>query len=121
MLAANPSVTSIPASSKKNCDQCIIPDDDPNQPILEGDGEDEGHFDLMGDGEGDEGDEDDGGEDEESDEESADVNVHEQRVHYSLPPSVKTIYEKHLEYLKWMSGPKSKPQLYEIDQTFWLP
>jgi hypothetical protein len=102
----NPGATSVRASSKKSRDQCIIPDNDPNRPISEGDGEDEGHFDLMGDGEGDE---DDGGEDEDDDEEGTDVNTSKQRVRRSLPPPVKTAYEKNLEYLKRVTGPKSKP------------
>lgn len=63
MPPANPLTTPnpIPASIQRLRDQCVIPDEDPDRPISEGDGEEDGHFDLMGDGEGDE---DDGGEDE---------------------------------------------------------
>jgi hypothetical protein len=63
MPPANPMATSSPICTpiKRPCDQCVIPDEDPDRPISEGDREEDGHFNLMGDGEGDE---DDGGEDE---------------------------------------------------------
>ena len=115
--SATPSPT--PAAIKRQRDQCVIPDEDPDRPISEGDGEEDGYFDLMGDGEGDE---DDGGEDEDNLDADVDADGSStKRVPRPLPPSIKTAYEKHLAYLKRTSGSQSKPRLYEIDQTFWLP
>ena len=106
----------------KTRDQCIIPDEDPARSIL-GDVNDEegGYFDYMGEGEGDE---DDGGEDGGDEEDDGDViadSASRQRAVKPLPPAVKDAYQKALEFLKQTSGPKSKPKLYEVLQTFWIP
>jgi hypothetical protein len=45
----------------------------------------------------------------------------QQRAVKPLPPAVKDAYQKALEYLRQTSGPKSKPKLYEVLQTFWIP
>ena len=100
--------------------QCIIPDEDPNRVIsLDGDDE-EGHpFDLMGDGVGDE---DDGGEDESDQQElhNGPGTAVGHKTQRTLPPAIKDEYERHLDYLK-QTPHGSKPCLYEINQTFWLP
>ena len=98
-------------------DQCIIPEEDSNQLISLDVEDDEGDpFDLMGDGVGDE---DDGGENENENDHSGNSGSH--RNHHSLPPAVQEAYEKHIQYLKQMSGNKPKPHLYAVHQTFWLP
>jgi len=92
----------------------MVPEEDPNQRIcLDFDDEEGDHFDLMGDGVGDE---DDGGE-----EENHTATSGSQRTHHSLPPAVQEAYEKHKQYLKQVAGPKSIPHLYAIHQTFWVP
>lgn len=100
--------------------QCIIPDGDPDCVIsLDGDDE-EGHpFDLMGDGMGDE---DYRGEDESDQQElhSGPGTAVRHKTQRTLPPAVKDEYERHLDYLK-QTPHSSKPHLYEINQTFWLP
>ncbi len=104
-------------SMRKTKDMCVIPDEDPDHPISLDDEDEEGHpFDLMGDGIGDE---DDGGEDEDEDEgHGQDAMRH--KSHRPLPPAVKDKYEKHLQYLK-QTPQGSKPHLYELQHTFWLP
>jgi len=78
--------------------------------------EEEGHpFDFLGDGVGEE---DDGGEEEDNEEE--DTGSKAARRHNFLPPPVKDQYEKHLQYLR-QTPHGSKPRLYEINKTFWLP
>jgi hypothetical protein len=106
------------ATLKRTRDQCVLPDEDPNRPITIA-GDDNDKFDLMGEGEGDE---DDGGEEEDDGEDDGDGDSPpKRRANRPLPPAVKIAYEKNLEYLKQASGPQSKPRLYEVHQTFWIP
>jgi len=107
------------ALSSKVTDQCVLPEEDPNRPVsLDVDDEEGDLFDMMGDGVGDE---DDGGENEPEGEEGDTTTSDSQRKRCSLPPAVQDAYDRHLQYLKQVSGPKSRPHLYEIHQTFWLP
>jgi hypothetical protein len=94
---------------------CVIPDEDPNHSISLDTDDEEGYpFDHMGDGVGDE---DDGGEDE--GQELGSENAARLK-RQPLPPVVKDQYEKHLKYLR-QTPHGSKPYLYEVHQTFWLP
>jgi hypothetical protein len=83
-----PPASTTPSPIKRQRDQCVIPDEDPDRPISEGDGEEDGYFDLMGDGEGDE---DDGGEDEDNlDADTDESSATSKRVpRRPLPPSIK--------------------------------
>lgn len=81
--------------------------------------DDKDEFDLMGEGEGEE---DDGGEDEEDGEDSTDVeSLPKRKASWPLPPAIKSAYEKNLDFLRQVSGPQSKPWLYDMYQTFWIP
>ena len=118
-LPATSAAADVSQHVRKTRDQCVIPDEDPERTILLDVDDDEGHpFDLMGDGEGDEH---DGGEDEDGQEHSASfLPATGHKAHRSLPPAVKDQYEKHLKYLR-QTPHGSKPYLYEVLQTFWLP
>jgi hypothetical protein len=97
---------------------CILPDEDPDRPISLDHLDEEGDpFDLMGDGVGEE---DDGGEDEVEEQSSSSEPPMRSRNYQSLPPAVKDTYDQHLEYLK-QTPSGSKPRLYEVHNTFWLP
>ncbi len=120
VVSASPASPVASQSVRRTRDQCVIPDEDPDRGIsLDRDDEEGDPFDLMGDGVGDE---DDGGEDEEDGREQ-NANSAAPKRHKTcrpLPPAVKDQYEKHLEYLK-QTPHGSKPHLYEVHQTFWLP
>ena len=122
--ASNSGMSALPGTSSlqnvRTQNQCVIPDEDPNRGLsLDSIDEEGDHFDLMGEGIGDE---DDGGEDEEEQDFNADSEpAQKHKTRQPLPSAVKDEYDKHLSYLKQTSGPRAKPRLYETLQTFWLP
>ena len=95
--AAKPSTASV--SGHKHQVHCILPLEDPNRVIIDGEDDEDELSGLIGEGEGDE---DDGGDDNMDDGEGS-----QNQAHCPLPPSVHDVYERNIEFLKQTKGLQS--------------